>query len=453
MARSRRSFVCRECGAESPAWAGRCTRCDTWASIEEVDSTEAAASSARFADVEVKRLDELVGTGAVPAPTGLDEADRVLGGGLTPGSVTLLGGEPGVGKSTLTLQLAASVAGGGASALLVAGEEAPSQIALRARRLGPVPETLAVIDDTSVESIVAALEAIRPLVAVVDSIQCARLDSIDGAPGTVAQLKAVTERLVGAAKRLDTSVVLVGHLTKDGALAGPRVIEHLVDTVLSFGGDRSGELRYLRAVKHRFGPTTEVGLFEMTPIGLSSVSDPSGRFLTDRQAGLPGSVVVATLEGRRPVLVEVQALTVDASPGNGHVTVQGVDGRRLALVAAVLGRRAGCSLIRNDVFVSATGGATVTEPGVDLAMAIALASSVGDFAVRSDVVACGEIGLGGELRSVPQLELRLQEAYRLGFRTALVPGSAPEGPTGMTVLRAGTVAEALAIVSRRPLAA
>ena len=377
----------------------------------------------------------------------------MLGGGLTPGSVTLLGGEPGVGKSTLTLQAGLAASAGGASVLLVAGEEAPSQIAARAGRVGEVPPALSVIDDTSVDAIIGAMEQTRPFLVVVDSIQTVRVDDVDGSPGSVGQLRVATDRLVAAAKRLQSSVIMVGHVTKDGALAGPRVIEHLVDTVLSFAGDRAGELRYLRAVKHRFGPTSEVGLFAMTATGLGSVGDPSGRFLTDRQPGVPGSVVVPTLEGRRPVLVELQALTVDVAPEGGRVTVQGVDGRRLALVSAVLTRRAGWSLARNDVFVSATGGAVVTEPGADLGLAVALASSLTDVPTPPELVACGEIGLGGEVRSVPRLELRLQEAYRLGFRSAIVPASAPEGPAGMTLFRAETVADALSSLGRRPRAA
>ena len=377
----------------------------------------------------------------------------MLGGGLTPGSVTLLGGEPGVGKSTLTLQAAVAASGGGASVLVVAGEEAPSQIAARARRVGDVPSTISVIDDTSVDAIIGAMEQAGPFLVIIDSIQTVRVDDVDGSPGSVGQLRAATERLVAAAKRLQASVIMVGHVTKEGTLAGPRVIEHLVDTVLSFAGDRSGELRYLRAVKHRFGPTSEVGLFAMSPVGLGPVDDPSGRFLTDRQPGLPGSVVVPTLEGRRPVLVELQALAVDVAPDNGRVTVQGVDGRRLALVSAVLTRRIGWQIARHDVFVSSTGGAAVTEPGADLGVAVALASSLTDVPTPPELVACGEIGLGGELRSVPQLELRLQEAYRLGFRSAIVPASAPEGPAGMTLLRSATVADALHRLGRRPRAA
>lgn len=444
MARPRRIHVCRNCGAQHPSWTGRCSSCQEWATVEEVEGTVgsvAATSRGTSAAVPLAQVDVQA---SVPSPTGVDEIDRVLGGGLMPGSVTLLGGEPGVGKSTLTLQLAMAVTASGATAVIVAGEEAPSQVAGRAARLGPVPESLLVLDDLSVEAIVGALEATQPQVAIVDSIQTVRVEEVDGTPGSVAQLKAVTDRLVTAAKRLGISIVLIGHLTKDGSLAGPRVIEHLVDTVLSFGGDRSSQLRYLRAIKHRYGPTTEVGLFDMAPAGLVAIADPSGRFLTDRQPGLPGSVVVAALEGRRPIMVEIQALTVDVAPNGGTVTVQGVDGRRLAMVSAVLARRVRHSMARHDVFVSATGGAKVIEPGGDLGLAVALASSITDRSVSPDLVVCGEIGLGGEVRSAPQLELRLQEAYRLGFRTAVVPPSAPEGPTGMRVVRATSVADALA---------
>ena len=458
MARTRRFYRCSRCGASTTTWAGRCPSCAEWATIEEVAGPPPAAGG------RAGRTGGLAGAGSVrlladldlgpviPTPTGVDEIDRVLGGGLTAGSVALLGGEPGVGKSTLTLQLALSVAATGATVLVVAGEEAPSQVAARAARLGPVPGSLAVLDDVSVGAVEAALEALRPQVAIVDSIQMVRVDGIEGSPGSVSQLKAATEVLLAAAKRLEVSVVLVGHLTKDGSLAGPRVIEHMVDTVLSFTGDRSGQLRYLRAAKHRFGPTTEVGLFEMSATGLAAVGDPSGRFLSDRHPGLAGSIVVPMLEGRRPILVEVQALTIDVSPAAGQVAVQGVDGRRLAMISAVLARRARCPLARHEIFVSATGGAVVKEPGADLGLALALASSLRDQPAAADLVVCGEIGLGGEVRSVPQLELRLQEAYRLGFRRAIVPASACPGPTGMAVVGVKTVAEALANL-RPPISA
>lgn len=453
MARTRRIHVCRNCGAQHPSWTGRCPSCQAWATVEEVarsapgrgpSGPNGPGSGNR---PEARPLARLAPEANVPSPTGIDEVDRVLGGGLVPGAVTLLGGEPGVGKSTLTLQMALGVAGRGAGVLIVAGEEAPAQIAARAARLGPVPPSLLVVDDPSVGAVVAAIDEARPQVAVIDSIQTTRHDELDHSPGSVAQLKAVTEELVGVAKRTQVSIVLIGHLTKDGALAGPKVIEHLVDTVLSFGGDASGQLRFLRAVKHRFGPTTEVGMFEMGAGGLAEVADPSERFLADRQADLPGSVVVPMVEGRRPIMVEVQALTVpvgsSAGPGAGSVVVQGVEPRRVAMISAVMARWAGLPLVQHQVYVSATGGAKLTEPGADLALALALASSVSGRPVGPDVVACGEVGLGGELRSVPLLEQRLQEAFRLGFRTALVPPSAPPGPTGMRLVRSPTLAAAL----------
>ncbi|MEM8922420.1 MAG: DNA repair protein RadA [Actinomycetota bacterium] len=443
MAKRRRSFVCRECGAQHAAWTGRCPSCRAWASVEEVAEAPAERRSVTGSEAGAVPLASFAVDTTLPTPTGLDEVDRVLGGGLTPGSVTLLGGEPGVGKSTLTLQMATAVAAHGATALLVAGEEAPVQVAARADRLGPVPEGLLVIDDLTVDGIISVLESTRPQVAIVDSIQTITLDRIEAGPGSVAQLKAVTERLVHAAKRLQVSIVLIGHLTKEGSLAGPKVIEHLVDTVLSFGGDRSSELRYLRALKHRYGPTTEVGLFEMRSGGLHVLSDPSERFLADRQPGLPGSVVVATLEGRRPLLVELQALTSDVAPHRGSTTVQGVDGRRLAMVSAVLDRRVGYPLARHDLYVSATGGVKLLEPGVDLGLAVAVASSITDRPVAPEVVVCGEVGLGGEVRSVPQLEARLHEAYRLGFRTAIVPATEVAAPTGMRVESVVGVADAL----------
>lgn len=452
MARAKRTFVCRECGEQTAGWAGRCPGCDAWATVEEVDLAEVAAAIS-LADDAVQRLADVDSGPSIPSPTGVDEIDRVLGGGLTPGSATLLGGEPGVGKSTLMLQLALAVAGSGASVLVMAGEEAPGQIARRAARLGAVPSSLSVTEDTSVDALIAAVDRVRPQVAIIDSIQMVSVDGVDSAPGSVAQLKLVTDRLVSAAKRFAVSIVMVGHVTKDGALAGPRAIEHLVDTVLSFSGDRSGELRSLRAIKHRFGPTSEVGFFEMTGGGLKAVADASGRFLTDRQPGLAGSVVTASVDGRRPILVEVQALTVHiGGTFSGRPTVRGVDGRRLAMVAAVMQRRAGIRLSDHEIFVSSVGGADVVEPGADLGLAIALASSVADYSVRPDLVACGEIGLGGELRSVPLIEHRLQEAFRLGFRTAVVPLSAPDGPLGMTMIKTATVDEALGYATR-PMAA
>lgn len=451
MAKPRRVYVCRECGAEYPSWTGRCQSCDGWATVGEVAQHSSNRSGGRTAPAAgggavPKSLASVELDVALPFPVGVDEIDRVLGGGLTPGSVTLLAGEPGVGKSTLTLQMALSVANAGSSVLLVAGEEAPAQVAARASRLGPVPETLLVIDELSVDAVVAVMRDLEPQLLIVDSVQTLRDLEVESSPGSVNQVKAVAGRLVAEAKRSGTSVLMIGHVTKEGSIAGPRVLEHMVDTVISFDGERHSELRFLRAVKHRFGPTSEVGIFDMTGEGLFPVADPSDRYLQDRQPNLSGSVVVPTLSGRRPVLVEIQALAVDTGGPPGRITVQGIDGKRAALVAAVLGSRAGYRVRGYDIFLSAAGGAVADEPGVDLGLAVAIASAIDGQPVSPDVVICGEIGLGGELRAIPLLEQRLQESYRMGFRTAVGPGSTPSGPTGLRILRQATVGKALAAV-------
>lgn len=455
MAKPRRVYVCRECGAEYPSWTGRCQGCEGWATVGEVAQVSAASGTRLASGLgaaargDARPLGDVRSDMALPFPVGIDEIDRVLGGGLTPGSVSLVAGEPGVGKSTLTLQIALSVASAGSSVLLVAGEEASSQVAARAARLGPVPASLLVTEELTTDAVIAAMVAEQPQLLIVDSIQTMTDPDVDSAPGSVSQVKAVALKLVDAAKRCGVSVLLVGHVTKEGSIAGPRVLEHMVDTVLSFDGERHSELRFLRTVKHRFGATNEVGIFDMTAAGLTPVPDPSTRYLQDRQPNLAGSVVVPALSGRRPVLVEIQALALDTGGRPGQLTVQGVDGRRAALVAAVLASRAGYPVSRHDLFISAAGGASVDEPAADLGLALAIASALDRQVVSPDVVVCGEIGLGGELRSVPLLEQRLQESYRMGFRTGVTPSSAPEGPTGMRILRETTLGGALAGVPQR----
>lgn len=400
-------------------------------------------------DAEVPRslsaIAEIDADLALPVPTGVVEFDQVLGGGLTAGSATLLAGEPGVGKSTLTLQLALSTASSGGLVIVVSGEEAPSQIAARARRLGPLPSSLMVMDETSVDAIAVTMVERRPQLVIVDSIQTVHHPDVDSSAGSVKQVKASAAALIEAAKATSTSLLMIGHVTKDGSIAGPRVLEHMVDTVVTFDGDRSGSLRFLRTVKHRFGPTSELGIFEMSAEGLRSVPDPSDRFLTDRQPSLSGSVVLPCLSGRRPFLTELQALAV-ATGGPGHTTAQGVPGRRVDMLRAVLMCRAGYRLDGLDLFLSVAGGVSVSEPASDLGVALAVASAVDNKPVGPQVVACGEIGLGGEIRSVPMIEARLQEAYRMGFRSAVVPESTPSGPTGLKLLRAKTIAHALELV-------
>ncbi len=442
-AKPKRHYVCRSCGIAAAAWTGRCTSCQEWGSVEEMQGSPRLRSSPVAA---LRPLAEFAAGGSIPLPTGLGEVDRVLGGGVVPGSVTLLSGEPGIGKSTLTLQVAVAVAATGASVVLVTGEEAPAQVAARASRLGALPSTLTVLDCTSTEAIQDMMATSKPQLVVVDSVQTLRAEGVDSAPGSVTQVRESASALVVEAKRHEVSVILVGHVTKDGSLAGPRLLEHLVDTVLTFTGDRSSDLRFLRSVKHRFGPTTETGVFEMAAAGLVPVLDPSRRFLKDRAKGVAGSTVVPLLDGHRPVLVELQALTAPRGEHGTQLAVQGLATSRARLVLAVLHQRANVPVLNQDVFVSLVGGGRTDDPGLDLAMAFALWSSFHGVPVAPDLVACAELGLAGELRSPAQLDRRLQEAYRLGFRQAVVPASVQRGPTGLRLLRCGSLLEALEVL-------
>jgi DNA repair protein RadA/Sms len=441
-------FRCVECGTAAAQWAGRCPGCNEWNSlVEERDEPARAAAGVARDSASPMPLDDVDSREFEPRPTGVAELDRVLGGGLVPGSVTLLGGEPGIGKSTLLLQVLASVAGQGMRVLLVSAEESPQQVKLRAERLGPVSPNLWVVGETSLAGAVAAIESAKPDLVVVDSIQTIHDDALTSAPGSVAQVRDCAHALVGQAKERGCAVVLVGHVTKEGSLAGPRVLEHVVDTVLSFEGDRHDGLRLLRAVKHRFGSTGELGLFEMGEQGLVEVPDASGRLLADRRPGSTGSVVVPALEGRRPILVEVQALVTDTNLAIPRRDAQGLGSGRLSLVLAVLESHAALGLGKHDVHASAVGGVRVVEPAADLALALAVASSRRKRPVPPDLVACGELGLGGEVRSVASLDRRLAEAARLGFRRALVPRSVREVPPGIEGVRVSTVAEALAALA------
>ena len=400
---------------------------------------------------------EVCADGCRSEPTGVGELDRVLGGGFAPGSVTVLGGEPGMGKSTLALQALASLARRGARALLVSSEESKHQVRLRAERLGAVVAGLWLMSETSLPAVLAAVDQVDPRYVVVDSVQTVHDPTLDSAPGSVQQVREAAHRLVQVAKSRAMACVLVGQVTKEGALAGPRLLEHLVDTVLSFEGDRHHSLRLLRAVKHRFGSAQEVGLFELGDAGLAEVPDAGALFLADRRAGVPGSVIVPIVEGHRPLLVELQALVVptqrpSSQQGMGasppRRSPQGLDPRRLALVLAVLERRAKLAKLgASDVYASAVGGVRVAEPGADLGLALAVASSLSGRALPAQLVACAEVGLAGELRQVTQLGRRLSEASRLGFTAAVVAPSAPEPPPGLHLLRAATVAEALRLTA------
>ncbi len=445
MAKWRVVHRCSDCGAAHPKWSGRCGTCGAWNSlVEDVESDPvpgaaalAAALGSAAAAVPIGEVDIL---GARPRATGISEVDRVLSGGFVPGSVTLLGGEPGIGKSTLLLQVLATSAG---RTLYVTAEESAQQVRMRAERLGALRDELFLLAETSLPRIRAAIATVRPELVVVDSIQAVADPDLGSGPGSITQVRGCAQQLVADAKANGHSTVMVGHVTKDGALAGPRVLEHLVDTVLSFEGDRHHALRMLRAVKHRFGTTNELGLFEMDGEGLQAVPDAGRLFLADRRAGIPGSVVVPVVEGQRPILVEVQALVIASSLGTPRRSTQGLDQARLSLLLAVLERRAGLGFGTCDVYASVVGGIRLGEPGGDLGVCVAAASALIGVAVDADVVVCGEVGLGGELRQVAQTPRRLAEAARLGFRRAVVPASASVSVPGLDIVRAATLSDAL----------
>lgn len=445
MARTRTIYRCRECGATEPKWTGRCSGCEGWNSLEE-ELTGAAPSVAGLRIAVPMPISEVDTEAWAPAATMVGELDRVLQGGFVPGSVTVLGGEPGIGKSTLLLQALAGLAKSGRRCLYVAAEESAQQVRLRAERLGALPPHLWLVSDTALPHVLAHIESVEPDVVAIDSVQTVFEPALSSAPGSVAQVRECAHRLVRVSKENGMASILVGHVTKDGALAGPRVLEHLVDTVLSFEGERHHALRLLRAVKHRFGSTDELGLFEMTDAGLAGVPDPSALFLADRRPGTPGSVVAPVLDGHRPLLVEVQALVSSTQIPTPRRSAQGLDSGRLALVVAVLQQHVHLSFDKLDVHSVVAGGVKAVEPGADLALALALASAQRGIAVPEDLVACGEIGLGGELRQVHQTARRLAEAARLGFRKAIVPASAPLDLPGMDVRRVTTLAEAVRLV-------
>jgi DNA repair protein RadA/Sms len=392
---------------------------------------------------EAKPITEVDGSIGQPQPTTIPELDRVLGGGIVPGSVTLLGGEPGIGKSTLLMQLLAAWP---ARTLYVTAEESAQQVRLRAERLGALNENVWLLPEMNLHNIFKAIASVQPNLIVIDSIQTIADPELSSPPGSVVQVRGCAHRLVQEAKRSNIPVVLVGHVTKEGGLAGPRVLEHVVDTVLSFEGERHNALRLLRASKHRFGPTSELGLFEMTDAGMVGVPDASQLFLADRRTGVPGSVVVPTIEGQRPLLVELQALTNSVSGGAPpRRSAQGVDSGRLALLLAVLERRARISLASHEVYASVVGGVKLAEPGADLGLCLALVSAVVNKPLPADLVVIGEVGLAGEVRQVAQVGRRLAEAARLGFTRAIVPASASAKVDGIRVEGAATLTEALAL--------
>jgi DNA repair protein RadA/Sms len=445
MAKPQKRYVCQACGSSAPRWQGQCADCGEWNTLAE-EATNVTVFSARHDLRSGGRAISLVGLDAdIPLPkrwsTHIGEFDRALCGGLVPGSATLIGGDPGIGKSTLLLQAAARMAMAGQPVAYISGEEAADQVRLRARRLGLGQAPVQLASATSVRDILTTLEKISPSLLIIDSIQTMHSDLIEGAPGTVSQVRASAQELIRFAKERGTALVLVGHVTKDGSIAGPRVLEHMVDTVLSFEGERSHQYRILRAVKNRFGGTDEIGVFAMAEAGLDEVANPSALFLTARGEAMSGATVFPAMEGTRPLLVEIQALTVRLQSGaTPRRAVVGWDSGRLAMILAVLEARCGLSFSTCEVYLNVAGGYRVADPAADLAVAAALVSALAERPVPTDCVAFGEVALSGEIRPVAHAALRLKEAAKLGFGRAWLPTSADAPKDGISGTRFGTLA-------------
>jgi DNA repair protein RadA/Sms len=423
---TRPSHVCSECGWRSSRWVGRCGECQTWGTVVEAAAPKLSEVSATVPVSKAVPIGTVDATLATHASTGVAELDRVLGSGLVPGVVVLLAGEPGVGKSTLLLEVAARWACKGHTTLYVTGEESAAQVRLRAGRTNAMADQLYLAAETDLGTVLGHLEEVQPSLMVLDSVQTIGTAEADGSPGGVAQVREVTSTLVRVAKRRGMAVIIVGHVTKDGNVAGPRLLEHLVDVVLAFEGDRHSGFRMVRATKNRFGPADEVGCFEMVDSGIVEVPDPSGLFTSQHGEPVPGTAVTVTMEGRRPLLAEIQALVVGATLAHPRRIVNGVESGRLAMILAVLDQRCGLHLNDRDVYVSTVGGAKVSDPAADLATALAVSSAAYNKPVPHRAVAVGEIGLAGELRRVPATSRRLSEAARLGSAEAVIPAELPD---------------------------
>ena len=451
MAKQRTQYVCQACGRTTPAFMGRCPRCGEFDTmIEEiiiVESPSAGPKSRLSVDSVPQRLSDVTADGVERLHLLSEEFSRVLGGGIVPGSLVLVGGDPGIGKSTLLLEVAAQVAERHGPTLYVSGEESARQIKMRADRLHIEAGDLFLVTETNLDAILAHVESVKPVMLIVDSIQTTHTDELKSAAGSVSQVRAAAARLQEFAKESGLAVFLVGHVTKEGAIAGPRVLEHIVDTVLYLEGDPFHRYRLLRSVKNRFGATSEVGVFEMGARGMEEVANPSEAFLAERQVNAPGSAIAVTLEGTRPLLVELQALASSTSFPNPRRTANGIDYNRLLLLTAVLGRRVRLSVFDKDIFVNVIGGLQIKEPAADLSVALAIASSIRDRPVHADLAVVGEVGLSGELRAVSQLEARLKEAHKLGFKRCLIPRSSGRRdiqiPDGLQIIACSNLSEAI----------
>ena len=440
---------CSECGWSSVKWVGRCGECQAWGTVSEVGAVKVRTSAAIVVGRPAVRIGEVDARRAQARSTGVSELDRVLGGGLVRGAVALVAGEPGVGKSTLLLDVAAKAARQGQTVLYVSGEESAAQIRMRAERIEAMAESLFLAAETDLATVLGQIHQTRPDLVIIDSVQTIASGEVEGAAGNVSQIREVAASLIQVAKTRGISIVLVGHVTKDGSIAGPRVLEHLVDVVIQFEGERHSRLRLVRAVKNRYGPTDEVGCFDLSDVGIIGLPDPSGLFLSSRDMMVPGTCVTVALEGRRPLVTEVQALLAATTAPSPRRTTSGLDSSRVAMILAVLDKRAHVPVRQADCYVSTVGGVKVSEPASDLAIALAMASSVSDRALPPGVVAMGEVGLAGEIRAVTGIPRRLAEAARLGFRHAVVPtgsmGSDPV-PAGMEVFEVHDIRQAVSLV-------
>jgi DNA repair protein RadA/Sms len=448
LAKSKTVYTCTECGGTAPKWAGQCPHCQQWNTLVETVAQPTSGAGARFqslaSSATVRKLSEIDAEDVPRFSSGIDEFDRVLGGGLVGGGVVLIGGDPGIGKSTLLLQALSNLSAS-RRVLYVSGEESGSQIALRAHRLGIDSQNLALLAEIQLERIQATIETEKPEVVVIDSIQTLYSEALTSAPGSVAQVRECAAQLTRIAKRLDVTTILVGHVTKEGALAGPRVLEHIVDTVLYFEGDTHSSYRLVRAFKNRFGAVNELGVFAMTEKGLRGVANPSALFLSQHEQVVPGSCVLVTQEGTRPLLVEIQALVDTANVPNPRRLAVGLEQNRLAMLLAVLHRHAGIACFDQDVFLNAVGGVKITEPAADLAVLLAIHSSMRNKPLPRGLVVFGEIGLAGEIRPTPRGQERLKEAAKLGFSIAVIPKSnAPKQPIdGLEVIAVERIEQAI----------
>ncbi len=445
------AYRCAECGWSTVKWVGRCGECQAWGTVEEATPVAARTTAAAAVSRPAERIADVDATNAAFRATGVGELDRVLGGGLVPGAVILLAGEPGIGKSTLLLDVAARVARQDRDVLYVTGEESAAQVKLRAERISAMADNLYLTAETDLGIALGHVEQLQPSLLIVDSVQTLSSSAVEGAAGGVTQVREVAASLINAAKTKGMTTILVGHVTKDGSIAGPRLLEHLVDVVCQFDGDRHSRLRLVRAVKNRYGPTDEVGCFDLTEAGIEGLTDPSGLFVSRTKDPVSGTCITVTLEGRRPLVAEVQALLAETSNAQPRRATSGLDSSRVAMMMAVLQRRASMSLHKDDSYVATVGGVRLGEPATDLATVLAIASAKTNQPLPAQLIAFGEVGLAGEVRPVPGIGRRIQEAERLGFTHAIVPAS-PDGagqvPAGFTVKEVHTVSEALSTLFR-----